>query len=467
MNRTLRSDVVKCTTWGIMDAIGRARQRQSAVTRAAQPPSEDTRCRIHLPRTFSTRGFDCISYGVHLFSELRLLYGIDDSVYEASFVHPATGKSEVVERFTEGKSGSFFYFTDDRRFLVKTVTASERMFLRRHLPGWAEHFRTHPTSLLTRFCGLHAIRLSPEQRWLYFCVMESVFAGSVPPQLAGQTRRGDGDDVPEGPSVVECFDLKGSWVGRSTLAPGIAPRGVRTTLKDGDLMHAFALRSAAHGRALHRQLQVDAAFLADLGVMDYSLLVGVAHLEGGETGGGDAGGVAQAGAPDAETNGGRALDRAAGQRGVEGSGAPGPLDRPNVQRLDSVESLRLLSCQPHPELSMGEDLVLLVGIVDVLQLYDLSKRAERWYKVGLRGRDGMGVSVLSPPEYRQRFISRVGALFAYDDDGGGDGLEAADGDTVVAAQRDGGIFSLGGGVVDEVGKRRRPRPKSESAVLLA
>ena len=285
-----------------MDAIGRARQWQSAVTRAAQPPAEDTLCRIHLPRTFSTRGFDSFSYGVHTFAKLRQLYNIPEEAYEASFMHPATGRSEVVERFTEGKSGSFFYFTDDRRFLVKTVTRGECEFLRRCLPQWAEHFQQHPASLLTRFCGLHAIRLSSEQRWLYFCVMESVFAGGETPAGAGAgadtgaDANADADAIADADAdndpdpyadldageleVVERFDLKGSWVRRSTLAPGVSACGLRSTLKDGDLMRAFVLRSAAQRRALQRQMHTDASFLAELGIMDYSLLVGVVHVDG-------------------------------------------------------------------------------------------------------------------------------------------------------------------------------------------
>lgn len=32
---------------------------------------------------------------------------------------------QMAEKFTEGRSNSFFYFTHDRRFMVKTCTVSE------------------------------------------------------------------------------------------------------------------------------------------------------------------------------------------------------------------------------------------------------------------------------------------------------------------------------------------------------
>lgn len=349
LNRALRSDVVRCTAWGIVDAVGRARWQQSAVAPTAASLADDARCRIHLPHAFSTRGFDCISYGVLTFARLRRLYGMHDNDYEHSFTRSAVGEAAVAERLTEGKSGSFFYFTADRRFLVKTVTRSECDFLRESLPAWLAHFSAHNGSLLTRYCGLHAIRLSPEQRWLRFCVMESAFAPGASYALGAR------------------YDLKGSWVNRRTrlrhgsdkAQDGTAGGGTR---KDQDLQQPFAVAPAAADR-LRAQLAVDATFLESLGAMDYSLLVGV--LETGE--GGDKPHEAAGAGAKAEAEAEAARNDANGT----GEQAVG----------DDTAQLAALGLPTATAAVLGGDVVVCAGIVDVLQLYTLGKRLERWYKV--------------------------------------------------------------------------------------
>ena len=47
----------------------------------------------------------------------------------------------MLEKFTEGRSGSFFYFTHDSRYMVKTVTQSELSLLRHILPQYIAHIQ--------------------------------------------------------------------------------------------------------------------------------------------------------------------------------------------------------------------------------------------------------------------------------------------------------------------------------------
>lgn len=262
INRVLRSDVVRCTTWGILQSASRGRERFSDVRRGGDALPEDIYCRIHLPHTFSNRGFEWQSYGVTSFARLRDIFGVAEDDFKRSFELPAVGEAEISERFTEGRSGSFFYYTTDGRFLVKTLTKSECNHLRRHLPAWLAHFSAFPQSLLTRFCGLHAIRLSPEQRWFYFCVMESVFAG-----------------IPASLTIEEKYDLKGSWAGRRAIKnPNVLPEEYGHTMKDGDLREPLDV-GPHMARRLCAQLLRDARFLSTQNIMDYSLLVGVHRLK--------------------------------------------------------------------------------------------------------------------------------------------------------------------------------------------
>ena len=57
-----------------------------------------------------------------------------------------------------GKSGQLFYFSHDKRFIVKTLKGSEKDFFfhskRGVLPAYCEHMLARPDTLLCRFYGL-------------------------------------------------------------------------------------------------------------------------------------------------------------------------------------------------------------------------------------------------------------------------------------------------------------------------
>jgi 1-phosphatidylinositol-4-phosphate 5-kinase len=57
-----------------------------------------------------------------------------------------------------GKSGSVFYLSDDDRFMIKTVSHEEMLLLLRLIPAYYRHCVEHPTTLLTRFYGVHRIK---------------------------------------------------------------------------------------------------------------------------------------------------------------------------------------------------------------------------------------------------------------------------------------------------------------------
>lgn len=49
------------------------------------------------------------------------------------------------------------HFSEDERFLVKTMRKSEMSVLLNMLPGYAAHMEQYPNSLITRFFGLHKV----------------------------------------------------------------------------------------------------------------------------------------------------------------------------------------------------------------------------------------------------------------------------------------------------------------------
>lgn len=105
-----------------------------------------------------------------MFRELREYFYLDPSDYLISL----TAKYILSELGSPGKSGSFFYFSRDYRFIIKTIRHSEHKFLRRILKDYHEHVKKNPHTLLSRFYGLHRVKL-PRGRKIHFVVMNNLF----------------------------------------------------------------------------------------------------------------------------------------------------------------------------------------------------------------------------------------------------------------------------------------------------
>lgn len=130
-------------------------------------------------------------YAPWVFRNIRARFKIDAADYLISL----TGKYVLSELGSPGKSGSFFYYSQDFRFIIKTVHQSEHLYLRKILKHYYEHLITNPDTLLCRFYGLHRVKL-PRGKKIHFVVM--------------------GNILPPHKDVHEIFDLKGSTAGRLT-----------------------------------------------------------------------------------------------------------------------------------------------------------------------------------------------------------------------------------------------------------
>jgi hypothetical protein len=120
-----------------------------------------------------------------LFGKVRELSGIDNEDYAKYF------EKTCKEKFSEGRSGAFMFFSSNEKFIVKTTTKSESLALHNIMPGYVAHLKENPNSLVCRFLGSHCITMYGNE--LYFVVMLNVF--------------------PTFP-LSERYDLKGSWVNR-------------------------------------------------------------------------------------------------------------------------------------------------------------------------------------------------------------------------------------------------------------
>ena len=219
-----------------------------------------------------------ITFDTDVFRSLRALFGVGSREYMRS-IGPANllgnlllgNLSTMSQLGSEGKSGSFFYFTADGRFMVKTLSAGEHKFFRGILPSYYEHMVRNPNSLLCRFMGLHQLRFSKHSKIgsqkLYFVVMANLFQTDLP--------------------IHRRFDLKGSWVGRRTKSHKISSD---TCLKDLEaLEQGFKIGvGEARREELLSVIHSDTLWLASQGVIDYSLLVGIHDYAHGDESAADA-----------------------------------------------------------------------------------------------------------------------------------------------------------------------------------
>ncbi|KAI8892482.1 hypothetical protein BC833DRAFT_532808 [Globomyces pollinis-pini] len=198
-------------------------------------------------------------YAPWVFRMVREYFHVDSNEYLLSL----TGKYVLSELASSGKSGSFFYYSRDYRFIIKTIHHSEHKFILKILEHYYNHVKNNPHTLLSRIFGLHRVKL-PGNKKIHFVVMGNVF--------------------PPNKDIHEVYDLKGSLLGRS-IPDEEAKNNPRAVMKDLNwLARKRQIKLGPEKRALFEtQMDVDVRFLMSQGIMDYSLLVGVHDAVRGNT----------------------------------------------------------------------------------------------------------------------------------------------------------------------------------------
>ena len=74
---------------------------------------------------------------------------------------PIVNRSNVFKAGeASGASGSFFFFSKDKRFVIKTMTKKEKkFFLSRFAKPYFGHFERNPSSLLARIYGVYTVKM--------------------------------------------------------------------------------------------------------------------------------------------------------------------------------------------------------------------------------------------------------------------------------------------------------------------
>lgn len=342
-------------------------------------------------------------YAPWVFRTLRNRFKLDPADYLMSL----TGKYILSELGSPGKSGSFFYFSRDYKYIIKTIHHSEHKFLRKILKDYYQHVNQNPNTLLSQFYGLHRVKM-PWGKKIHFVVMNNLF----PPHR----------------DIHMTFDLKGSTIGRDYREEDIE-NNPRATLKDLNWMRRK--RTLELGMAKKRlfleQLQRDVRLLQRLEIMDYSLLIGIHDLKRGNqenlrdktlkvfNPGGEE--------PDPGSDPHTILMRTPSKlenekkarelRHIIKSEKPIPVGMTADRMPNSLDEPRKRSVFYGDDGGFGAthennapaDEVYYLGVIDCLTHYGMIKKIEHFWK-GLSS-DRSQISALPPQEYGERFYSFV------------------------------------------------------------
>ncbi|KAF8227038.1 SAICAR synthase-like protein [Tricholoma matsutake] len=343
----------------------------------------------------------------------------------ADYLLSLTSKYILSELGSPGKSGSFFYFSRDYRFIIKTIHHSEHLFLLRILRQYYDHVKSNPHTLLSRFYGLHRVKL-PRGRKIHFVIMNNLF----PPHR----------------DIHETYDLKGSTIGRE-YPEEKAQKKPRAVLKDLNWINrGKSLELGPEKRALlEEQLRRDEEFLKSVNVMDYSLLVGIHNMQRGNRdnvrrntlkvfspdlpvhtphrrkvggqghGHGHVHGLGHGGhttSPEAVAMR-RAIYRTSDPKRLFDSMLPDDGELGDKQHLIFYQDEGGLRATDEANDVM--DTIYYLGVIDILTPYTVVKKAEHFWKS--LNADRHKISPVPPAEYSERFLAFMKAIMR----GGGGG----------------------------------------------
>lgn len=176
-------------------------------------------------------------------------------VNEFDFLLSVCGNTNFIEFISNAKSGQFFFYSSDGKYMVKTMTNAESKFLRRILPHYFRHCSQNPNTLMTKFLGMYRVKMYHLRRNVKFVIMNSVYYTDK--------------------FLQAFYDLKGSVTGRDA-------KSGHDVKKDNDLRRslpdsALALLPDVRLR-MREQIKSDCEFMMRMKIMDYSMLVGIHHI---------------------------------------------------------------------------------------------------------------------------------------------------------------------------------------------
>mmetsp|Transcript_29642 Transcript_29642/g.71209 ORF Transcript_29642/g.71209 Transcript_29642/m.71209 type:complete len:581 (+) Transcript_29642:56-1798(+) len=196
-------------------------------------------------------GFDCIFAGYHVVAmrAVRKHFGIlEDEFLQSVCDTPLRGGG----RQRSGKSGAWFWFSSDNRYVVKYITRSERQSLSSLLARYLRHIRSRNRTYLPVLCG--AFKVACRGMEARLLIMNNVFHGAE--------------------HCDDRFDLKGTTEDRFVRGISACDTGKDLNFGDRKIHIPGPIREE-----LAEAICSDVDWLSHMGIMDYSLLLGISKIK--------------------------------------------------------------------------------------------------------------------------------------------------------------------------------------------
>ncbi|XP_065727198.1 phosphatidylinositol 5-phosphate 4-kinase type-2 alpha isoform X3 [Phocoena phocoena] len=305
-----------------------------------------------------------------VFRNLRERFGIDDQDFQVSCFRN-------IPRQSQGHC-SRFHTSYDKRYIIKTITSEDVAEMHNILKKYHQYIvECHGITLLPQFLGMY--RLNVDGVEIYVIVTRNVFSHRL--------------------SVYRKYDLKGSTVAREASDKEKAKE--LPTLKDNDFINEGQkiYIDDNNKKVFLEKLKKDVEFLAQLKLMDYSLLVGIHDVERAEQE------EVECEENDGEEEGesdsthpiGTPPDSPGNTLNSSPPLAPGEFD-PNID----VYGIKCHENSPRKE-------VYFMAIIDILTHYDAKKKAAHAAKTVKHGA-GAEISTVNPEQYSKRFLDFIGHI---------------------------------------------------------
>ena len=275
------------------------------------------------------------------FDELRKDDGITDDIMIKSF-SPIKNKSAIDKMGeSKGKSGSFFFYSHNRKFIIKTITNEEKETMDKILLDYYRYIKSHNTTLITKIYGIYTIVIKNASS-VNVILMQNLF-GCSPIH------------------IQRMFDLKGSSVQRKT--KNVQKWRKDQVLKDMDYQWLTQVErklinfNLENIQEIKKNMENDISFYKRLLLMDYSLLFIIIDY-------------------------------------------PNKID-PDYKQI--VELLDDPKYKGHIYESDKKEFIYIIGIIDYLQKYNFRKKMETFFKGIYFGKEKDMISCVEPNYYGERF----------------------------------------------------------------
>ncbi|XP_044001000.1 phosphatidylinositol 5-phosphate 4-kinase type-2 alpha isoform X1 [Aphidius gifuensis] len=397
-----KESMTRCRAFSPSRSLHRSRYQDNENNKTIQHINENVKQRHIVQRSATVPTINLSSTKI-----VASKYNNKNKSHRTYSFKPKRLRSQPILDDSSGKSGAKFYQSDDKLFIIKTLTSEEveRMhsFLKHYHPYIVER---HGKTLLPQYLGMYRLTVDGVEH--YVVAIRNVFSNHL--------------------TTHKKFDLKGSTVDRE--ASDKEKEKDLPTYKDNDFvkdgMKIFIGDEAK--TKLIETLSADVDFLTRLHLMDYSLLLGLhdcaraeqENRERAERGENDDNhddeDDSESGSGiDSRVGGGTGTDRLWGWSGVSGiggvTGSTTPPESPHaalmretsLQYEDAIIPELDIYAIPSSEGAPNKEIYFL-AIIDVLTHYGVRKQAAKAAKTVKYGSNVDGISTCDPDQYGKRFI---------------------------------------------------------------